>query len=312
VSDGTLEPLTAPVAGSGATVVTSPSTTAAEQAPDRTSEVAERKPLGIVFWVCLAWVVLNILAAVLAGLLPIANPLYQNVNAINAGPSGAHLLGTDDLGRDILSRVIYGARVSLVIGFGSIAIGMVLGGGLGMWAGFRRGFVDTIVNSASYVLLAFPALVAIIAIVAFWGQAEWKITVVLGIASSPLLFRVVRASTLSYSTREFVTAARTLGATDGRILFREILPNILPAAVSFALIGVATVIVLEGSLAFLGLSVQPPIPSWGNMLNESRTYLGQNPWLALFPALAMFLFLLALNLVGDRIRQHFDVTEIQL
>lgn len=273
---------------------------------------SERRPLGPVFWICVGWVVLNILAAILAGFLPIANPNYQNVNAINAGPSTAHLLGTDDLGRDILSRVIYGARVSLVVGFGSIAIGMAIGGTLGMLAGFRRGAIDTILNSVFYVLLAFPALVAIIAIVAFWGQDEWKITVILGVASSPLLFRVVRASTLSYSTREFVTAARTLGARDSRILVREILPNILPAAVSFALIGVATVIVLEGTLAFLGLSVEPPIPSWGNMINESRTYLSTNPWLAVFPALAMVLFILALNLVGDRLRQHFDVSEVQL
>ncbi len=267
--------------------------------------------LGVFFWICVAWVSINVLAAVLAGILPIDNPNLQTIN-INSGPSTAHLLGTDDLGRDILSRLIYGARISLVVGFGAIAIGMAIGGTLALIAGFRRGIVDNILNSASYVLLAFPALVAIMAVVAFWGQSEGKITLVIGLASTPLLFRVVRASTLTYSTREFVTAARTLGASDSRILTRELLPNVLPAAVSFALIGVATVIVLEGSLAFLGLSVQPPTPSWGNMLNESRTYLSQNLWLALFPALAMFSFLLCLNLVGDRLRQHFDVGEGKL
>ena len=277
------------------------------------SERGGRSPgdLGVVFWICAGWVAINILAAVLAGILPIDNPNLQTIN-INSGPSAAHLLGTDDLGRDILSRLIYGARISLVVGFGSIAIGMAIGGTLALIAGFRRGVVDSILNSASYVLLAFPALVAIMAVVAFWGQSEGKITLIIGITSAPLLFRVVRASTLSYSTREFVTAARTLGASDTRILTREILPNVLPAAVSFALIGVATVIVLEGSLAFLGLSIQPPTPSWGNMLNESRTYLSQNLWLALFPALAMFSFLLCLNLVGDRLRQHFDVGEGKL
>jgi len=267
--------------------------------------------LGVFFWICVAWVSINVLAAVLAAILPIDNPNLQTIN-INSGPSTAHLLGTDDLGRDILSRLIYGARISLVVGFGAIAIGMAIGGTLALIAGFRRGIVDNILNSASYVLLAFPALVAIMAVVAFWGQSEGKITLVIGLASTPLLFRVVRASTLTYSTREFVTAARTLGASDSRILTRELLPNVLPAAVSFALIGVATVIVLEGSLAFLGLSVQPPTPSWGNMLNESRTYLSQNLWLALFPALAMFSFLLCLNLVGDRLRQHFDVGEGKL
>lgn len=272
---------------------------------------APPRSLGVLFWICVGWIVVNILAALLAGLLPIADPNFQTTS-INSGPSWSHLLGTDDLGRDIFSRIIYGARVSLVVGFGAIAIGMLTGGLLGMLAGFRRGWVDSFLNSISYVLLAFPALVAIMAVVAFWGQSEGKITLVIGIASGPLLFRVVRASTLSYSTREFITAARTLGATDKRILFREIFPNIVPAAVSFALIGVATVIVLEGALAFLGLSVQPPTPSWGNMLNESRTYLSQNLWLALFPALAMFSFLLALNLVGDRLRQHFDVSEVKL
>ncbi len=317
MSNGPAEPLTAPLAGGApvATATTVPQAKVAEARPvpsPRSRALTTAKELGPIFWVCAGWVLLNILAAILAGVLPIQSPTYQSFTAVNQGPSASHLLGTDDLGRDILSRLIYGARVSLVVGFGSIAIGLALGGTLGMWAGFRRGVVDTVASGVSYVLLAFPALVAIIAIVAFWGQQEWKIVVIIGVASAPLLFRVVRASTLAYSARDFVTAARTLGATDRRILFREILPNILPAAVSFALIGVATVIVLEGSLAFLGLSVEPPTPSWGNMLNESRTYLSQNLWLALFPALAMFLFLLALNMVGDRLRQHFDVGEVQL
>lgn len=275
-----------------------------------------RRKLGWFFWACLGWVVLTILAAILAGVLPLQNPNLQT-SAINAGPSSAHFFGTDNLGRDIFSRVIYGARVSLIVGFGSMAIGLLIGGTLGMISAYRRGLVDTLVNAASYVLLAFPALVAVIAVVTFWGHAEWKITVIIGVASSPLIFRIVRAATMSYATRDFVTAAKALGATDRRILWRELLPNILPTVVAFALIGVATVIVLEGTLAFLGLSVPPPTPSWGNMLNESRTGLttaaGQsNPWLVLFPSLAMFLFLLAVNLLGDRLRQHFDVTEVKL
>lgn len=315
MSEHSLDPVGMQVAGGAQMAV--PAAAVAASPPLEAEGLAaaaappKAKGLGVLFWVCVGWVALNILAAIFAGVLPIADPNNQTA-AINAGPSTAHLLGTDDLGRDILSRLIYGARVSLIVGFGSIAIGLGLGGTLGMLAGFRRGIIDSFLNSVSYVLLAFPALVAIMAVVAFWGQDEWKITVIIGLASTPLLFRIVRASTLSYSTREFVTAARTLGATDRRILVREILPNILPAAVSFALIGVATVIVLEGSLAFLGLSVQPPTPSWGNMLNESRTYLSQNLWLALFPALAMFSFLLAINLIGDRLRQHFDVSEVKL
>lgn len=280
-----------------------------------TEVTAPRARLGWFFWICLGWIGVIILLALIANALPLPNPNFQNYGAINAGPSAAHLLGTDDLGRDILSRVIYGSRVSIIVGFGSIAIGLLLGGLPGMVAGYRRGVVDMVVNAASYVLLAFPALVAVIAIVTFWGHALWKITLVIGIASSPLLFRLIRASTLSYATRDFVMAARTLGARDGRILAREILPNILPAVVSFSLIGVATVIVLEGTLAFLGLSIPGPTASWGNMLNESRSYITGtqiNLSLVLSPAVAMFSFLLALNLVGDRLRQHFDVTEVRL
>lgn len=280
------------------------------------SEISSRKRLGWVFWVCAGWIVLNVLVAIFANLLPLQNPDLQTAS-LNASPSAAHFFGTDDLGRDIFSRVLFGSRVSLVVGFGAIAIGMTFGGTLGMISAYRRGVVDTVVNAAFYVLLAFPALLAVIAIVAFWGHALWKITLIMGIASAPLIFRIVRAATLSYATRDFVTAARALGATDRRILTREILPNILPTIVSFGLIGVATVIVLEGSLAFLGLSVAEPTPSWGNMLNESLNGLnsipGQsNPWLVLFPALALFLFLLAINLAGDRLRQHFDVTDVKL
>jgi len=275
-----------------------------------------RRKLGVLFWACLGWIAITILAAIFANLLPLQNPNLQSAT-INAGPSTAHLFGTDALGRDIFSRVVFGSRVSLIVGFGAIAIGLLIGGTLGMISAYRRGLVDTLVNAASYVLLAFPALVAVIAIVTFWGHALWKITLIIGIASAPLIFRIVRAATLSYATRDFVTAARSLGATDRRILVRELLPNVLPTIVSFSLIGVATVIVLEGSLAFLGLSIPGPTPSWGNMLNESRTGLttapGQgNPWLVLFPALAMFLFLIAINLVGDRLRQHFDVSEVKL
>ena len=272
----------------------------------------KRKPLGKVFWISVGWIGLVFVLAIIASWIGLEDPNNGDYALINAGPSWSHPFGTDDLGRDILSRVIYGARVSLIVGFGAMAIGMTLGGTLGMIAAYRRGAVDTLVSAASYVMLAFPALVAVIAIVAFWGHEIWKITIIVGIASTPLVYRVIRAATLSYATREFVTAAKAQGATDTRILTRELLPNVLPTVISYFLIGVATVIILEGALAFLGLSVPAPTASWGNMINESRTYLSDNPWLALFPSLAMFLFLIALNLVGDTLRQSFDVQESKL
>jgi peptide/nickel transport system permease protein len=286
---------------------------AAEEAADPT-----KRKLGFIFWACCGFIVIVAVLATIANLLPLPNPNLGNYNSVqNGGPSWSHLLGTDDLYRDILSRLIYGARVSLVVGFGGALIGLLIGGIPAMFSAYRRGRVDTALNTTSYIVLAFPAIVAVIAIVSFWGHSLFKITLIIGIASSPLIFRVVRASTLSYASRDFVLAAKALGASDTRIIAREILPNITPTVVSFGLIAVATIIVLEGSLAFLGLSVQPPTPSWGNMLNEGASLLtgakGQtNPWLVIFPATAMFLLLFSLNIVADKLRAYFDVTEIKL
>ena len=274
-------------------------------------DILVTKPLGVLFWLAIGWLGLVVLLAVFAKLLPLPNPNFQNYSAINAPPNIHHLLGTDDLGRDLLSRLIFGARVSLIVGFASVAIGMLVGGTLGLVSGFKGGPVDTFLNGGSFVILAFPAIVAVIAIVAFWGQTLFKITVIIGVATIPLLFRVVRASCLSFANRDFVIAARTMGATTKRILFREILPNVVPIAVTFGLITVAGVIVLEGSLAFLGLSVALPTPSWGNLISEGTANgnLSVNPYIMLWPSLAMFLLLLSINLIGDRLRQRFDIRE---
>jgi len=269
------------------------------------------KPMGILFWLAIGWVGLVVVAAILANVLPLPNPDFQNYSSINASPSLHHLLGTDDLGRDLLSRLIFGARVSLVVGFCSVTVGLLFGGTLGLISGYKGGRLDTALNAGSFVLLAFPAIVAVIAIVAFWGASLFKVTVILSVAVIPLLYRVVRASSLSFANREFVTAARTLGATSARIVFREILPNVVPVAVTFGLITVAGVIVIEGSLAFLGLSVPLPTPSWGNIIAEgsSNGELNINPYIMLWPVLSMFLLLLSINLIGDRLRQRFDIRE---
>jgi peptide/nickel transport system permease protein len=274
-------------------------------------DILVRRPLGLLFWFALGWVGLVVLLALIANLLPLPNPDFQNYAAINAPPSLHHLLGTDELGRDLLSRLIFGARVSLVVGFGSVLIGMVVGGTLGLVSGYKGGRLDVALNAGSFVLLAFPAIVAVIAVVAFWGQSLLKITIIIGVASIPVLYRVVRASSLSFANRDFVIAAKTMGAGSTRVVFREILPNVVPAAVTFGLIAVASVIVLEGSLAFLGLSVPLPSPSWGNMIAEgsSNNNLQVNPYIMMWPVLAMFLLLLSINLIGDRLRQRFDIRE---
>jgi peptide/nickel transport system permease protein len=278
-------------------------------------ERAARVPMGPLFWICFGWVVLMVLLAVLAPVLPLKSPTFQDYSAVNAGPSVHHLLGTDDLGRDLLSRVIWGSRVSLVIGFGSIALAMATGGTLGLLAGFRGGVPDTVLNAGSFVILAFPPLLAIMVIEAFWGKSLWKLTLMFAIVAAPQLFRVMRATTLATANREYVTAARAFGSKSRRIIVRDILPNVLPAAISFALIGVAVAIIVEGSLAFLGLSISLPTASLGNIVNEgvSQTNgLQANPWIALWPCLYIFLILTALNLMADRLRSRFEVREGRL
>jgi peptide/nickel transport system permease protein len=301
--------------------VTSPATTDvvehlsdAESLPGLTQpvplvETAPRATLGVVFWICFAWVAVMILLAIFASVLPLTNPNYQNYAVVNAAPSIHHLLGTDDLGRDLLSRIIYGSRVSFVIGFASVGLALLVGGSFGLLAGYRGGAVDSLLNAGSLVVLAFPALLAILVVEAFWGRSLFKLTIMFAVAGAPSLFRVIRATTLSFANREFVVAARTMGATTRRILVKELLPNVIPAAVSFALIGVAVAIILEGSLAFLGLSIALPTASLGNIINEGvvNNNLALNPYIALWPSIYIFLLLVALNLMADRLRARFDV-----
>ena len=272
-----------------------------------------KRRLGILFWICVGWIGLNIIGAIFANVLPLGNPLFQNYTAVNAGPSLHHLFGTDDLGRDIFARIVYGSRVSIEVSLGAMLIGFGLGAPLGMLAAYRRGKFDSILTAVMYVFLAFPAIIATIAVLSFWTpRSLLKIIIVVGIASVPLVYRVIRSATMNFASRDFVIAAKVQGATDRRILVKELLPNIAPVGVSFLLIGIATVVTLEGALAFLGLSVNPPTPSWGNMINESLSILQVNPWLAIFPSLAMCLFLLSLNFIGDRLRAHFEVSEAKL
>ncbi len=294
-----------------------PGTAATDEAVMATEDTTERddilkkRPLGFLFWFAVGFVGVVVLSAVLANLLPIQDPNLQHYTALNQGPSSAHWLGTDDLGRDLLSRLVFGARVSLVVGFFGVLIGLVFGGTAGLVSGYRGGRLDVALNAVSFIILAFPAIVAVIAIVTFWKASLLHITIILGIATIPLMYRVIRASSLSFAQRDFVVAAKTMGATDTRIVLREILPNVIPVTVTFSLISVAGLIVIEGTLAFLGLSVALPTPSWGNLINEgtSNGALSTDPFIMLWPALAMFLLLWSINLIGDRLRQRFDIRE---
>lgn len=268
---------------------------------------------GVVYWFCLSWLGLVVLAAVAANWLPLPDPDAIDIVNKQAPPfSDGHLLGTDGLGRDILSRLAYGARVSLVISVAAVGVGIIVGGTLGMVVGYFRGRLETVVMAVIDVILAFPGLVLLLALVAFVGQSLLAITVVIGFLSIPVYTRVARAATLAVSQREYVLAAGLMGGKTTRILFREIMPNVILPVAAFGLIALGVVIVLEGSLAFLGLSVEAPAATWGSMIAEGKRHLAEAIHIALIPSVVMFLTVLSLNLVGDVLRSRFDVREANL
>jgi len=270
------------------------------------SPVRRTRRLGALFWMAVGWTLLVLAAAALADVLPLPSPTDMDMLARRAPFSAEHWLGTDTLGRDELSRLIHGARISLTVGLCAPVIGLVFGGALGMLAGYFRGRFETLVVGSMDVLLAFPPLILALAVTAYLGQSLLNLTCILGVLGIPAFMRVARASTLTLARREFVIAAQALGATHARILLRELLPNVFLPLLAFFLLGVAVTIVVEGALSFLGLGVPPPISSWGSMIGEGRESLEIAPRLAFIPAAAMFLTVLSFNLVGDTLRALTD------
>jgi peptide/nickel transport system permease protein len=270
------------------------------------SPVKRSRRLGKLFWLAIAWMSLVFAVAILAPILPLPSPTDMDMLERRAPMSALHWLGTDGLGRDELSRLVHGARISLVVGLCAPIIGLTIGGALGLLAGYFRGRFETLVVGSMDVLLAFPPLILALAVTAYLGQSVLNLTCILGVLGVPAFMRVARASTLTLARREFVIAAQALGATHARILLRELLPNVILPLTAFFLLGVAVTIVVEGSLSFLGLGVPPPIASWGSMIGEGRESLDIAPRLAFFPAIAMFLTVLSFNLVGDALRALTD------
>jgi peptide/nickel transport system permease protein len=254
----------------------------------------------------------SVVLAALAPALAPADPIRNDLLARLAPPmwmdggSARHPLGTDTLGRDVVSRLLYGARVSLLVGFAAVLMAGVVGVALGLVAGYYGGRLDDLLMRLGDVQLAFPVLVLAIAVLSVLGASLGNVIVVLGLTGWVTYARIARAETLSLRHREFVEGARALGARDAAILWRHILPNVLPPITVVATFSVARTIIAEASLSFLGLGIPPPAPSWGAMLDEGRNYLTTGWWLALFPGVAILALVLGINLVGDWLRDVLD------
>jgi peptide/nickel transport system permease protein len=250
-------------------------------------------------------VVLVLVVGLLAPVLAPYDPLEISADTLQP-PSGAHLLGTDDLGRDILSRLIYGARVTPLVGIAPVVLSAAVGTVLGLLAGFSRGVVDNVVMRFIDVLLAFPGIVLAIAVVAVLGPGLDNAMIAVGIAGVPIFARVVRGLVLVEREKEYVAAARLCGARRPRLIFVEVLPNIAASVLVLSTVSVATAILATAGLSFLGLGAQPPQPEWGAMLSQGRDYLTDQWWIATFPGLAIAIVVLGINLLGDGLRDVLD------
>ena len=234
------------------------------------------------------------------------DPVATSWTLVRKAPSALHWFGTDDLGRDILSRVIYGARASLVAGAISVGIALGIGVPLGLLAGYRGGFIDALISRITDAMLACPFLILAIALAAFLGPSLGNAMIAIGISTTPIFVRLTRGQTMSVKVEDYVDAARAMGNPRWRIALFHILPNIMPALLVQATLSIASAIIAEAALSFLGLGQQPPAPSWGSMLNAAQRFLTNAPWMALWPGLAIFLVVLSLNLVGDGLRDALD------
>ena len=253
-----------------------------------------------------AVLLLAVLVALAAPLVAPHDPLRQNLGNALAPPGSAHLLGTDNVGRDVMSRVIWGTRVSLVAGFVSVAIAALAGGLLGVLAGYCGGRVDGLVMRLMDAVLSFPPLVLALALGAVLGAGLTGVLIALGVVYTPTFARLMRGQVLAVKARDYVDAARALGAPGWRIAWHHVLPNAATPIVVQASLSVAFAILAEASLSFLGLGIQPPAASWGSMINAGRGYLQQAPWIVFGPGAALFITVVGLNFVGDAVRDALD------
>ena len=300
------------VPADGATVLM-----AAVQSGSPTGGRSKKKGIGVSGWLCVFWLVLIGIVAVAGAVTDQKIPGLPDPKAdvagikLSPGTSG-HLLGTDSSGQDMLALVANGTSASMEIGVFSVLLGFMVGGLFGILSGYFKGRIGAVLGSTTDILLAFPPLVLAISIVTFLGNSVFWVTVALAIVSTPLLARISRAATLSWAEREFVTAARAQGAKHGRVMLRELVPNVLPAMLSIALLGIAVVIVAEAGLAIVGAGVSSDTITWGSIIDTGRQDIKEAPWIVLIPSFVIFVTVMALNYLGDALRAKFDVRESAL
>jgi peptide/nickel transport system permease protein len=256
--------------------------------------------LGVV--IVLGFIVLALGASWIAPL----DPITTSWGAIRKAPSAAHWFGTDEIGRDVLSRVIWGTRASLLAGVVSVSISLLLGVPIGLAAGFMGGAVDTVISRITDAFLACPFLILAIALAAFLGPSLSNAMIAIGVSATPIFVRLTRAQVINVKVEDYIEAARAVGNPPWRIALRHVLPNITAPLIVQATLAIAAAVIAEASLSFLGLGQQPPAPSWGSMLNTAKNYVDNAPWMAIWPGLSIFLLVLAFNLVGDGLRDALD------
>ena len=254
----------------------------------------------------LAVILFFVLLAIFAPWISPHDPLATSWSAVRKAPGAEHWFGTDEIGRDVLSRVIWGARASLLAGVVSVSISLAIGVPVGMAAGYIGGWVDMLFSRVTDAMLACPFLILAIALAAFLGPSLTNAMIAIGIAATPVFIRLTRAQVLAAKVEDYVEAARALGNPDLRIAIRHILPNIVAPLIVQATLAIAAAIIAEASLSFLGLGQQPPAPSWGSMLNTAKNYVENAPWMAIWPGLSIFLLVLSFNLLGDGLRDALD------
>ena len=254
----------------------------------------------------LIFIIVMVLLAIFADFVAPYGMNQQNLSNALQFPNGTHIMGTDDLGRDVFSRIIYGTRISLTIGVSAVMFALTIGGMMGLLAGYFKGWVDTIIMRVCDILLSIPSILLAIAIVASWGSSLTNLIVAIGIASIPIFARIIRSGVLSVSEKQFIEASNALGANDFRIIFKHILPNIISPIIVQSSLGIATAILSAAGLGFIGLGVEASVAEWGTMLNFGRGYIRTHAYLTIFPGLSIMLTILSFNLLGDGIRDAVD------